>query len=88
VGIVKLLTANSADMITVDLDAHGSALPLAFKALWCAVRNRFSLAAASPDAQREAHGVVVLWTDTVLQDLGRTLVVSRILCVLQLHTST
>ncbi|KAH6686236.1 oligopeptide transporter [Plectosphaerella plurivora] len=82
-GFVSLLIASGVIFAYrrrfVDLDAHGSVLPLAFKALWCAVRNRFSLAAASPETQREVHGVIVPWTDTVLQDLGRTLVVSRIL---------
>ncbi|OLN96045.1 putative peptide transporter ptr2-like protein 2 [Colletotrichum chlorophyti] len=61
------------------MDSQGSVLPLSMQALWCAVRHRFSLEAASPDVQRELHGRTVPWDSKVIGDLKQTLTVCRVL---------
>ncbi|KAF6814869.1 oligopeptide transporter [Colletotrichum plurivorum] len=63
----------------VNMETQGSVLPLSLKALWCAVRHRFSLEAAMPDAQKERYGRSVAWDTKIIDDLRQTLTVSRVL---------
>ncbi|KAF6827315.1 peptide transporter ptr2-like protein 2 [Colletotrichum musicola] len=63
----------------VNMDTQGSVLPLSLKALWCAVRHRFSLEAAMPEVQKERYGKVVPWNTKIIDDLRQTLTVSRVL---------
>lgn len=65
---------------TGKLEAHGSAFPLTLRALWCAMRNRCSLAAAAPERERQ-RGREPAWTDETIADLRKTLTVSRLLYV-------
>ncbi|KAF6798245.1 peptide transporter ptr2-like protein 2 [Colletotrichum sojae] len=63
----------------VNMYTQGSVLPLSLKALWCAVRHRFSLEAATPEAQKERYGKAVPWDTKIIDDLRQTLTVSRVL---------
>ncbi|KFA46096.1 hypothetical protein S40293_07765 [Stachybotrys chartarum IBT 40293] len=61
------------------IQVQGNIVPLATKAMWCAVRNGWSLRKASPDYQRQHHGREVPWSDATLKDIRGALAVSRIL---------
>ncbi|KAI9150233.1 putative peptide transporter ptr2 [Paramyrothecium foliicola] len=63
----------------VTLEVQGSILPLALQALWCAARNGFKLHRAAPSYQREHHGREVPWDDAIVKDVGRALIISRVL---------
>jgi hypothetical protein len=69
----------TAHHIIATLEVQGSILPLALKALWCAARNGFSLRRASPSYQREHFGREVAWDDTIVKDVRRALIISRVL---------
>jgi hypothetical protein len=61
------------------IEVQGSILPLALKALWCAARNGFKLSRASPSYQKERFGKDVPWDETIVKDVRRALVISRVL---------